>query len=113
MIAAGILLAFCAATASAFAIVLQASGAERTPASESARFALLARLWHRPRWLLGTGLIVLAWPLQVIALALAPITVVQPALASSQLVLLAVARIQLREDVGLPADSGRWRSSPG
>ncbi len=100
MIAAGILLAFCAAIATAFAIVLQASEAERAPASESARLALLVRLWHRPRWLFGTGLIVLAWPLQVIALALAPITVVQPVLASSQLVLLAAARVQLHEDVG-------------
>lgn len=43
---------------------------------------------------------IVAWPLQVLALALAPITVVQPLLATSQLVLLAVARVRLRERVG-------------
>lgn len=42
----------------------------------------------------------LAWPLQVLALTLAPITVVQPLLATSQLVLLAVARLRLGERVG-------------
>ena len=58
---------------------------------------LLAR---RPRWLLGTGLLVVAWPLQILALALAPITVVQPTLSASQLVLLAIARVRLGERVG-------------
>ena len=48
----------------------------------------------------GVGLMVIAWPLQVLALALAPITVVAPLLATTQLVLLAVARLRLRERVG-------------
>jgi drug/metabolite transporter (DMT)-like permease len=62
--------------------------------------ALLARLMHRPRWLLGTLLLVLAWPLQVLALSFAPITVVQPVLASFQLILLALARLWMKERVG-------------
>jgi hypothetical protein len=43
---------------------------------------------------------VVAWPLQILALGLAPITVVQPTLATSLLVLLAVARIRLGERIG-------------
>jgi hypothetical protein len=44
---------------------------------------------------------VVAWPLQIFALALAPITVVQPTLAATQLVLLVIARVKLRERVGV------------
>lgn len=101
MIAAGILLALAASVANAFAVVLQAAEARQTPLSEGARASLLARLIRRPRWLAGTGLMVLAWPLQILALALAPITVVQPTLATTQLVLLATAKFRLHERIGL------------
>jgi drug/metabolite transporter (DMT)-like permease len=43
---------------------------------------------------------VVAWPLQILALGLAPITVVQPTLVSSQLVLLGMAKVKLHERVG-------------
>jgi len=98
--AEGIIVALAAAVANAFAIVLQAAESRRSPREQSARAALLIGLARRPRWLAGTGLMMLAWPLQIFALALAPITVVQPLLATTQLVLLAVARIGLRERVG-------------
>jgi len=97
---AGILVALGASVANAFAVVLQAAEARSSPLSEGARVSLLVRLSHRPRWLAGTGLMVLAWPLQILALALAPITVVQPTLSSTLLVLLIVARVRLRERVG-------------
>lgn len=100
MIAAGILTALAASAANAFAVVYQAAEDRRSPVAQAGRFALLGSLVHRRRWLAGTGLMVLAWPLQVLALGLAPITVVQPTLSSSQLVLLAVARARLRERVG-------------
>lgn len=100
MIFAGVLVALGAAVANAFALVLQAAEDRRTPLSKGGRISLLIGLAHRPRWLAGTGLMVVAWPLQVLALALAPITVVQPLLSTSQLVLLAVARVRLREHVG-------------
>lgn len=100
MIAAGIAVALAASVANAFAVVFQAAEDRRSPLSEAARFALLKRLARRPRWLAGTALMVLAWPLQILALGLAPITVVQPTLSTTQLVLLAVARINLRERVG-------------
>jgi drug/metabolite transporter (DMT)-like permease len=97
---AGIALAFASAVANAFAVALQAAEARSSPPGESARFRLLLTLARRPRWLLGTGLVVAAWPLQVLALTLAPITVVQPMLASFQLVLLVLARVTLHERVG-------------
>lgn len=100
MIAGGIVLAAAAAVANAFAMVLQAAEDRQTPLSEGGRFSLLIRLAHRPRWMAGTALMIVAWPLQIAALALAPLTVVQPLLATTQLVLLAVARVRLREHVG-------------
>jgi drug/metabolite transporter (DMT)-like permease len=106
VIAGGILLALAASVANAFAVVLQAAEARQTPLSEGARASLLARLIRRPRWLAGTGLMVLAWPLQIVALALAPITVVQPTLATTQLVLLATARFRLHERIGLMEVAG-------
>jgi drug/metabolite transporter (DMT)-like permease len=98
----GVFVAIAAAVANAFAIVLQAGEDRRTPKSQSGRVSLLIGLAHRPRWLAGTALMVVAWPLQILALALAPITVVQPLLSTTQLVLLGVARVKLRERVGLP-----------
>ena len=89
-----------AAVANAFAIVLQASEARQTPAAHRARASLLVLLARRRRWLAGVALLVIAWPLQVLALTFAPITIVQPTLASTQLVLLAVARYRLRERIG-------------
>lgn len=97
---AGAVIAVGAAIANAFALVLQAVEDRQAPLSEGGRIKLLLRLAHRPRWLAGTALMVIAWPLQLFALALAPITVVQPLLSTTQLVLLAVARARLREQVG-------------
>ncbi len=69
-------------------IALQAVDARSAPAEERLRLALAARLLRRPRWLAGTGLTILGWPLQLIALLWASIVVVQPALAAGLLVLL-------------------------
>jgi drug/metabolite transporter (DMT)-like permease len=101
MVAVGIIIAVVAAVANALAVVLQAAEARDTPRDEAARISLLVRLVHRRRWLAGVALLIIAWPLQIIALLYAPITVVQPTLACGQLVLLAMARVKLREHVGL------------
>jgi len=95
-----VLAAFAAAFVNALAIVLQASEARMTPLEESVQLALIARLLRRPRWLLGTLLLMLGLPLQVLALAFAPITVVQPVLACFQLILLALARFWMKEQLG-------------
>lgn len=94
------IVALAAAVANAFAVVFQAAEARESPVAEGGRLSLLVRLARRPRWLVGTGLLVVAWPLQILALGLAPITVVQPTLSASQLVLLGIARVQLGERVG-------------
>lgn len=100
MVVAGIAVAFGAAVANAFALVIQAAEDRQASLGKGGRFSLLFELAQRPRWLAGTALLIAAWPLQVLALGLAPITVVQPLLATTQLVLLAVARVRLREQVG-------------
>lgn len=100
MIAAGIGVALAAAAANAVSVVLQAAEARRAPDQEGMHAALLARLAHRPRWLAGTALQILAWPLQVLALAFAPLAIVQPTLATSQLVLLGIARFKLHQRIG-------------
>jgi drug/metabolite transporter (DMT)-like permease len=99
--ALGIAFAVAASVANAFAIVLQAGEDRRAPLSQGGRLALLRGLTHRPRWVAGTALMVLAWPLQIVSLTFAPITVVQPLLSTTQLVLLGVARVKLHERVGV------------
>lgn len=106
MTAAGIVVAFAAAFASALAVVLQAGEARLSPRREGGHPSLLIHLARRPGWLAGTGLMVLAWPLQVLALTLAPLAIVQPMLSTSLLVLLAVARLRLNEQVGRPEALG-------
>jgi len=93
-------LALAAAAASGFATVLQALEDRQAPLAATGRAGLLLHLARRPRWLAGAGLMVLAWPVQVLALSLAPITVVQPLLVGDQLVLVAMARVRLSERVG-------------
>jgi drug/metabolite transporter (DMT)-like permease len=54
----------------------------------------------RARWLLGTGMTVIGWPLQLLALSYVPLVVVQPTLASGLLVLLLVGKRMLGESPG-------------
>jgi drug/metabolite transporter (DMT)-like permease len=61
---------------------------------------LLARLLRRRRWLLATAIAALGWPLQLAALSLAPLTLVQPTLALGLVALLAASAIVLHEPVG-------------
>ena len=63
--------------------------------------ALVASLARRPRWLAGTALGIAGWPLQGAALALAPLTAVQPALAIGLLALLAMGTQVLGERVAV------------
>jgi drug/metabolite transporter (DMT)-like permease len=81
-------------------IAFQATDAKQAPREQYLRAALLIGLLRRSRWLLGTGLTVLGWPLQVLALSLAPLVVVQPALAIGLIVLLLLAERMLGEHAG-------------
>src|SRR6476659_2590562 len=59
---------------------LQALEARRTSAEEALRASLLETLVRRRLWVLGTVCGLVAWPLQAIALSLASVAIVQPAL---------------------------------
>lgn len=95
----GLLCAACAAACFDGAVILQATEARATEHVHGLRPSLIARLARRPRWLLGTGLAVLGWPLQLAALALAPVTLVQPTLALGLVLLLVLGSRVLDEDV--------------
>jgi drug/metabolite transporter (DMT)-like permease len=82
------------------AVALQALDARAVPVRHSLRPSLLARLARRRRWVAGLLLGLLGFPLQVYALTLAPITVVQPALALGLILLLALGVTMLGEAVG-------------
>lgn len=97
----GISFALLAAVLYAASVVLQASEARTAPDGATMRLALFARLVHRPRWVAGTVLMAVGGVLQIVALAFVAIAVVQPILATSQLMLVLVARRTLRERVGV------------
>src|SRR2546423_1876982 len=102
---------------------VQALEARRAPGETALRASLLARLVRRPLWLAGTAAGLIAWPLQAIALSLASVAVVQPALGLGLIVLLALGvhllheRIGLREIAGAAAITGAiavlgWAAPP-
>jgi hypothetical protein len=97
---AGIAAATGASTLYSLGIALQATDAKEASHDHHLRLALVAGLVRRSRWLLGTGLSILGWPLQVVALLLAPLVVVQPALAAGLLVLLFLGERMLGEHAG-------------
>jgi drug/metabolite transporter (DMT)-like permease len=85
--------AVAAVTASALfsaGLVLQSLEARTVPTSHSLRLSLIGRLLGRRRWVVGGLLMVIGFGFHVGALLLAPLTVVQPALAAGLVVLLAV-----------------------
>jgi drug/metabolite transporter (DMT)-like permease len=99
-LAAGFALAALAAACYDAGLALQALEARRVPDDHALRASLLTRLVRRRRWLAGTALAILGWPLQIGALALAPLTLVQPTLALGLLLLLWLGAAWLGERVG-------------
>lgn len=96
----GILAAVGASTLYSLGIALQALDARQVGQQHNLRLSLVGQLARRARWLLGTGLSVLGWPLQILALLLAPLVVVQPALAAGLLVLMVLGQRMLGEHAG-------------
>jgi drug/metabolite transporter (DMT)-like permease len=80
-------------------LALQAVEARSTGVEHALRPSLIWRLLHRPRWVVGTTLAGLGWPLHATALVLAPVTVVQPVLAFGLVLLLAIGARVLDEQV--------------
>jgi drug/metabolite transporter (DMT)-like permease len=97
---AGVVAAAGAAVCFDGAVLLQAREARATDPGHGLRPSLLALLARRRRWLAGTALAAAGWPLQLLALSLAPVTVVQPTLAAGLVLLLAAASRVLHERVG-------------
>jgi len=84
----GIGVALAAASSYSIGVLLQSLEAREVPQTESLRLSLLRNLVSRRRWVFGTLCVILGWALQAAALGLAPLTVVQPALAVGLFVLL-------------------------
>jgi drug/metabolite transporter (DMT)-like permease len=81
-------------------IALQALEVRGVSHEHSLRPSLLGRLVRNRRWLGATALGLLGWPLEIAALLLAPLTVVQPCLASGLVLLLWLGATRLGEVPG-------------
>ncbi|HVQ58848.1 MAG TPA: hypothetical protein VMS60_08070 [Solirubrobacterales bacterium] len=100
MLALGILAAVGASVLYNTSIALQAIEVREVPAEHSLRVSLIGRLLRNRRWLGATALGLIGWPLEIVALLLAPLTVVQPCLASGLVVLLWLGATKLGEAPG-------------
>ena len=98
-LAAGMVAAGCAAVCYEVGYALQARGSRRAPVELGLRPGLLGSLARQRLWVVGVALAVLGWPLQLLALRYAPLTVVQPTLALGLVLLLALAARFLGERV--------------
>jgi len=81
-------------------IALQALEARQVPGEHSLRVSLIGKLVRNKRWLGATALGLVGWPLEIVALLLAPLTVVQPCLASGLILLLWLGATRLGERPG-------------
>jgi hypothetical protein len=81
-------------------IALQALEAREVPGEHSLRVSLIGKLVRNRRWLGATALGLAGWPLEIGALLLAPLTVVQPCLASGLILLLWLGAKRLGERPG-------------
>ena len=99
-VAVGALAAAAAAACYETSYALQALEARRVPSRRALHVSLLVRLARRPLWLGAIALAVLGWPLQLLALAHAPLTLVQPIIALGVVLLLILARFLLHERIG-------------
>jgi drug/metabolite transporter (DMT)-like permease len=86
----GALAAVTASSLFSVGLVLQAGEARMVSTDYALRIGLITQLARSRRWVLGALVILIGFGFHVTALALAPLTVVQPALAAGLLVLVAV-----------------------
>lgn len=99
MIAVGIAAVLAASAAYNAGVVLQALDAREEPQALGLRLSLLGRLLRRRRWLWGTALSLAAFPMQVLAYANAPLSVVQPGLAVGLVLVLFLGSRYMGEEV--------------
>lgn len=87
-------------------LVLQALEARGIEHHHGLRLTMMSRLLRRRRWVVGTLIGYFAFPFQLLALAHAPLVVVQPVHATGLLVVLAAGVKMLRERIGLAESVG-------
>jgi len=100
VLALGIVAAVGASVLYNTSIALQALEVRQVPGEHSLRVSLIGRLVRNRRWLGATALGLLGWPLEIVALLLAPLTVVQPCLVSGLILLLWLGATRLGEAPG-------------
>jgi len=100
VLALGIAAAVAASLLYNASIALQALEARKQPHEHALRPSLLGRLLRNRRWLGATALGLAGWPFEIAALLLAPLTVVQPCLASGLVLLLWLGATRLGEKPG-------------
>jgi drug/metabolite transporter (DMT)-like permease len=100
VLALGIAAAITASLLYNTSIALQALEAREVPGEHGLRPSLLGRLLRNRRWLGATALGLLGWPFEIAALLLAPLTVVQPCIASGLVLLLWLGATRLGERPG-------------
>jgi len=100
MVALGIAFAVGASLLYNVSIAFQALEVRGVSHHLSLRVSLLGRLVQNRRWLGATVLGLAGWPLEIVALLLAPLTVVQPCLASGLVLLLILGVTRLGERPG-------------
>src|SRR6478672_6693835 len=81
-------------------LAIQALDARSVPQEHGLHPKLIARLVRRRRWVAATGLAFLGWPFHLLALALAPLSLVQPTLALGLVLLLFLGHRILGERIG-------------
>jgi drug/metabolite transporter (DMT)-like permease len=97
----GLALALLSTTAYNSGLIVEKQALVRLPALSGRRVVALAvSLLTAPRWLAGFMLMLCGLALQVLALMFAPVTVVQPVIASGIAVVLVLSRIVLHERLG-------------
>jgi drug/metabolite transporter (DMT)-like permease len=97
----GLALALLSTTAYNSGLIVEKQALGRLPAISGRRVVSLAlTLGSSPRWLTGFALMLCGLAFQVLALMLAPVTLVQPVIASGVAVVLVLSRLVLREHLG-------------
>jgi drug/metabolite transporter (DMT)-like permease len=81
-------------------LAIQALDAREVPAEHGLHPKLLVRLVRRRRWVLATALAFAGWPFHLLALGLAPLSLVQPTLALGLVLLLLLGHRLLGERIG-------------
>jgi drug/metabolite transporter (DMT)-like permease len=100
VLALGIVAAIGASCLYNVSIALQALEARDVSHEHSLRVSLIGKLVRNRKWLGATALGLAGWPLEIVALLLAPLTVVQPCLVSGLIVLLWLGATRLGETPG-------------